>query len=315
MIRRALRRVDTFFFTLWDPLPAACLRVGVGALMLASLLMNSPHWYRNYHPEGMPGLSDPSLFPGSARWYSFLRWTPDWIPIGVFCWLAVLLSVGYLVGFHSKKCALGLLVILSGLFFENYWTTNAEDTMFRMYMFYSLFLPVGDRMSFDRWRAGELPRRDRTIWPARMVQFHLLLIYLISTPTKWVADASWREGEALYYVMVNPMWSRWPWPEMFYLEWVAGAATYGSLLFEGLFPFLVWAPRWRAPLVVSMMCFHLLMAAVLNHITFFSLTMIPGLVLFLKADELEDAWRSISTRFSSGRKKLERESPTRAGSL
>ena len=129
----------------------------------------------------------------------------------------------------------------------------------------------------------------------RLIQFHVLLIYLISTPQKLSFDASWPAGDALYYVMINPLWSRFPWPWFFYSAFVSKTITYGSLLLEGTFPFLVWVKPLRRYLVLAMILFHCSMAITLRHIAFFSIAFGCGLWTFFSADDLyyfRDAARS-----------------------
>jgi hypothetical protein len=92
--------------------------------------------------------------------------------------------------------------------------------------------------------------------------------------------------------MVNHTWSRWPWPAMFFPAWTSGLATFGSLLLESAFPVLVWFEPFRLPLVLALALLHLVIAVVLQNVTFFSLAMVSALCLFLTTDDLRRlGWR------------------------
>jgi len=225
-------------------------------------------------PEGMAGPWDTTM------WWSIFTWTHGLLSAQLCGWITVIFAIGYTMGRHAKLCAAALLILLTSMYFRNWYASNAEDTMFRMYMYYSLFLPIGGA-------AEKSPK----IWSARMVQIHIALIYLISTLTKWMNDEAWRNGDAMYYVIIDPLWSRWPWPWMFYHQWVTKLTTYGSLFAEGSFAFIVWIPQLRKYIICEMIVFHILLVLALQHTSFFALSMIPGLLLFLTEAEI----RSIST--------------------
>jgi hypothetical protein len=87
--------------------------------------------------------------------------------------------------------------------------------------------------------------------------------------------------------MMNQMWSRWPWPEVFYGDWgdiLSAIGTYGTVLIEGAFPLLVWFRPTRPYVLAAATAMHLGIAVFLQNVTFFSLAMVCSFWLFVPGE-------------------------------
>jgi hypothetical protein len=118
------------------------------------------------------------------------------------------------------------------------------------------------------------------------MQINLALVYLISQPYKLVSDPAWLSGDAMYYVMVNRTWSRFPWPELYYHPAVAALSTWGSLVIELALPIGVWFRPLRRWVVLAAGLLHVGIAVALQNVTFFSLAMTCSFLVFLTSDDL-----------------------------
>ena len=87
-----------------------------------------------------------------------------------------------------------------------------------------------------------------------------------------------------FWVLVNDNWSRWPWPKLVYHGYWAELMTFMTVISEGLVPVLIWFKKATIPVVFTMIFFHATIAVVLKNVTFFSLSMVCGLICFLPGD-------------------------------
>ena len=280
VVRSIARAWDRFWFGPTDPLPVALCRISLGVLMFTDFLAATPSWDRFYAPDGMLSLNDPAVTPVVQGWWEIFWWTDGFIPVGWYWWGALVATVGFTVGWWTRFWTIALFVLEASLVHRSPVATNGDDLVFRMLLFYGCFATMNGALALRPCT------RTRERWPIRLMQLNIALIYLISSAYKFGSDTAWRDGSALYYAMVNHTWSRWPWPSLFYPAWTSGLATFGSLLLETAFPLLVWFEPFRLPLLLALMLMHVVIAIVLQNVTFFSLSMVCGLCLFLTTDDL-----------------------------
>src|SRR5690606_12997919 len=102
-------------------------------------------------------------------------------------------------------------LLVTAFLYRNLAVSGAEQLVWRFMFFFSIFLPVGGAFSVDekiRRRRGLPGSVSHARWALVAFQVHLSLIYIISTPWKWFSDDAWRQGEAMYYVVVSKVWGR-----------------------------------------------------------------------------------------------------------
>lgn len=112
----------------------------------------------------------------------------------------------------------------------------------------------------------KLPR----VWALRLLQINIAAIYFFSLPLKIVSAPAWLNGDLMYFVLINPSWSRWPWPKLKYNHYLSALLTYASLVTETLFPVLIWFELTRWWILGPIMIFHTVIGAVLNNVAFFT---------------------------------------------
>ena len=135
-----------------------------------------------------------------------------------------------------------------------------------------------------------LPR----IWPIRLMQINIAAVYLFSLPAKLQEDVAWLDGEAIYFSVVSNMWSRVPWPQLFYGV-LSDLMTYFTIVAEGSVPLLIWFSRTRPFVVAAIAGLHIGIAIMLKNVTFFSLAMVCGFCVFISAAQ----FRWLATRILS----------------
>jgi hypothetical protein len=123
-------------------------------------------------------------------------------------------------------------------------------------------------------------KTDARPWLHRTLRLYAGTLYLVPFLYR-IGGEQWWAGTAAWTALADPSTSRvWqalsrnPWGVP---TWVYAAITYGSLIFEGLFPFLVWIRRLRLPMVAIGIVFHIAMGIVLD-LGLFPLQMIVVLI-------------------------------------
>ena len=281
----------TFWFAPFDPLPLALFRIAMGTLILWGFICLYPNWNYYFAPGGVQSLNDPTLPPSNIDWWSIFYWTEAFLPTRAIWWLALLASVGFTIGWQTRLCTVLLFIIESSMIHNNRWAINGEDLVFRMLLFYGCFATLNRAWSVDNWlerRRSKQPQGVaplwRVAWPIRLMQINIALIYAISLPNKIADDHAWVNGNAIYLAMVSNMWSRFPWPELFYDGLLSKFFTYSTIVIEGLFPILVWFRKPRLYITAALASLHLGIAIMLQNVTFFSIAMICSFCVFIPGD-------------------------------
>ena len=275
-------RINSFFFNEVDTRIFAVLRICTGLLMTLWVIAGYPNWHRDYHADGILSLSvmGPE-FPWFYKWLSVVDMLDGIFPIYFWWWLTLIVSISFTLGLSSKLMCLLLLILHTSFQHRNYWASNAEQTVFRMICFYSLFMPLGRNFSIDSLMFKPKDNLS-TIWPLRMMQLNCCIVYAVSTYWKLVSDKVWLSGETMYYTIYNPQWSKFTFPELFLLPGVSLISTYGSLFLEGSFSILVWFKSLRKYVAYIAILFQIMIAVFLNHVGFFSMAMACALISFLR---------------------------------
>lgn len=281
------------FFSTCDPLPAAVARIGLGLMLLLMFLALDANWERYYAADGIMSFVDHDL---DER-----RFVDDWnlfhilgdrVPLRAFWLVGVFGSAALLVGFCSRLASLALLALVTSMINHTPVVVNGEDLIARLLLIYGCFAPWGQTLSVDAWLRRGKPAPTATVWPIRMMQFHVLLVYAISLPYKIVQDWDWVTGEALHWTVASDMW--WVRGSMPWLTLAAGGIcvkllTWGTLLIEGTYPVLVWFRRPRLWVVAGVAGLHLGIAATIPGVTLFTLSMVIGAALFVPGDDYRRA--------------------------
>jgi hypothetical protein len=285
-MRRLAAAWDRFWFAPLDPLPAALFRIATGGLITLAYLASATNWDRFYAADGMLSLHDPAVAPVPQGWWSLFYWTEGVLPVRVYWGLGLAAALAFTVGWRTRLASIALFLVQASLVHRNPMVVNGEDLVFRMLLFYACFATLDAALALDARRGSHAGDRRPPRWPIRLMQINLALVYLISQPYKLVSDPAWLDGNAMYWVMVNRTWSRFPWPELYYHWWVAALSTWGSLAVELALPVGVWIAPVRRWVVLAAGALHVWIAITLQNVTFFSLAMTCSFLVFLTDEDL-----------------------------
>jgi hypothetical protein len=278
------------------------LRMTFAALLIvyaAVWLAEGPRWFSD---EGVLSIETARALQTEVRWSLFF-WLPS-SPWFVQVCLAVLLTnaVLLLLGIFSRFQAAMVFFWLVSFQHRNPLILDGEDTVFRLFAFFLIFLPLDGCWSLSaRWLGAQTSSCGISsgAWAIRLFQIEMCLIYWSAAWSK-LSSASWQDGSALYYVyQIGDLYGRFPLP-----DWITtseSAIRFGSwsvILVEAAIPFLLLFRPTRKFGLLTAFSLHLAIEYAMN-LFLFQWVMMAGLLSFV--DPSQWAW----ARKGSGRKNLE----------
>lgn len=222
----------------------AVLRIGVGALIVADLVIRAGDFVAHYGDHG--------VLPRTALVERFMNaWqvclhagigTQAQMALFVIAGIAgLMLSLGY----RTRAATVVSWVLLCSLHSRNYMVLQAGDVALRMILFWGMFLPLGARWSVDARLRDDAPPTAtiRTIATLALVA-QLVLIYAAATFSKMTHPVWWRDGLGVYYALNAEEFTT---PLGFWLLQFPSllvVLNYFTLIVQGSVPVMLLSP-WR----------------------------------------------------------------------
>jgi vitamin K-dependent gamma-carboxylase-like protein len=281
--RPALERWRAFWFDEIPPYSYALLRIVLGAVGAVTIVgaWNPAFWQLSgiIHLTGGWGLTPWFISHGLGDIVGLvLRWA---LLVGFVC-LAV--------GLWTPVASLGMFLGSGGMIWWNVVPFSGAQQLLHNLTFPLVLADCGAVWSVDAWlraRRGHDERVDtQPIWPLRLWQFQLALMYFSAALWKF-GNPDWRSGTALYYVLNNPTYQRFPGVTPTWMFGATVALTYLTLAWELAFPFLVWFRRLRPAMLLIGVALHLGMWTTIE-VGAFTPTVLAAYIAFL------DPWRTES---------------------
>jgi hypothetical protein len=282
--KAAWKEIDSFWFGFGSPVSLGIFRILLGLanlLNLCFLLLDFDAWFseRGYVPTATNSikfgpmernfvvLGHPFNLPISMPRLSLLELDLDRnacyqildprITIAFFIVVtlaALLTTLGLWTRVSSIVLALGVVTIQH----RNTLILHGGDSVLRLAALYMAIAPSGAACSLDRvialWK-GRAPaiHRQISLWPQRLIQFNLALIYFT---TWWIKmDGSrWRDGSAIWFPSQLDEFKRFWTPEFMHHPWVIPVLTYSTLGVElALGTIVFWKPARTKVLVLGLL--------------------------------------------------------------
>lgn len=181
----------------------AAFRIGLAVLILLDLGDRARDLRAHYTDWGVlprGALLDLFLHP-SCFSFHFMNGTWQW---QVFLFLvAALFALGLLVGYRTRLMTVCSWLLMVSLQNRNPLVLQGGDILFRMILFWAMFLPLGARCSMDRYLArpsGEPEPKMILTWATTGVLVQAVLLYvfagILKTGPEWTKTYT-----AVYYAM------------------------------------------------------------------------------------------------------------------
>jgi hypothetical protein len=242
----------------------AAFRIGLAAVLLIDILLTYlPNVDRFF---GAGTLGDPSALGrtgsvwswDSVRWnWSLLRGVESSNVFGVALGTWAVAAGLLLVGLWTRVAAIVTWALAVSIHYVNPGIHNAGDTIRNIGLFYLMLCPCGAVWSIDAWRIRRQCGAPLFVhpWPVQLMLIQLAVIYFFNGLHKLVSP-QWQSGEVLYWVLANPMWSRWSYAQLPTPYLAAQLGAWITMIWELLFPLLILRPRSRAVALCIGAAFH-----------------------------------------------------------
>ena len=248
-----MRRLERFWLQDVPPHVFALLRITFGVLGLIEVV--GPQPFSMFWPlDGIVPL------PGGGLGARALLLEHG---LGVIAGYAIV--AGLIVCFTAMALGVVSNLAVTGAFLGSllqiHWNpfplSSAHQVLVVM-LFCLVWADTGAVWSVDEWRrrqagARPSPPAEQPVWPLRLMQCQVALIYASSGLWKLFGPV-WRDGSGVFYALSNNVFHRAPVAIPVEATTLLAAATYATLLFELAFPVLLLTrPTRRFALAVGVM--------------------------------------------------------------
>jgi hypothetical protein len=177
--------------------------------------------------------------------------------------LQIVAAVCLLVGWRTQRAVAVSWVLLCSLQARNPVVLHGGDTVLRMLLFWSLFLPLGARWSADaaQGRRSCFAEEGRVFVVASLAMlFQTAMIYWFTAALKWGNEWT-RDGTAIYYALSVDQFVKTPGLWLLQFPRICHGLTFGVWWLEILGPFAAFIPWrtswWRMAVVGAFWALHI----------------------------------------------------------
>jgi hypothetical protein len=210
-------------------------------------------WYVDFLPDATLLFSDIGILPRAAaiggllRPYRFSLMDAVGAPwaVQLFLLLGMATAFLFMIGYRTRFVAIANFLMVMSVQERNILVLDGSDTAFRVLCFWLIFCPIERAWSVDSLVAaarGTPLSRIAGVFPIRILQLEIGMVYLLNYWNKSYGS-HWQDGTALHYAIhledflvrdLGTAVADWRW-----FTWIG---TYGTLIWELAFFFLVFSP-------------------------------------------------------------------------
>jgi hypothetical protein len=281
---------NRFFFEPQSPLNVAVFRILYGLLVSATILLMHADWLAWYGPHSWISAATMHVVEPGTRINLFDILPATDSAIVAFFWIFLAAALCLTAGFCTRASSIVVYLCLTSIDQRNLFILHGGDTFLRVSGFFLIFAPAGAALSVDRWlrlrrgqEAAEL--RPRLPWAQRMIQLELAFLYLVSFWWKMKGGA-WTEGSALYFIFHLDEFQRFPIPQFLLRPAILRVGSWAALALEFLLGTGIWIKKFRYPLLIAGVLFHLSLEYAIN-VPLFQWDVLSAYVLFIDPADLD----------------------------
>lgn len=205
----------------------------------------------------------------------------------LFVYGQIALLISGLLNFLPRLTAVLLYVVTANLFVKGYLMFTGGEALISILLFYLIFIQQSSQRQTDNGTplfSGLQNVLNNTFYWIILIQ--ICVLYFFSNLYK-LMDPHWLSGDALMHISKVDAFSGGAMHGLFADHpTISMIGTYVVLLYQGLFPILVWFRRIKIPFLVVGVVLHLSIAFGMGIFTF-GTVMILTYLLFLDARHIQ----------------------------
>lgn len=307
-----------FWFTPESPVAIGVFRILFGMIALEWCLLVCPNLFNWFGTRGICSVqcSQQVLAGLGPLGVNILNWMPPSnTSIGIVFYCTAIATVFLTLGLFTRVSAVCVYLGLASFQQQNCLIMNGGDILLKMSAFYLIFSPAGSCLSLDRlFKSKQRPTSEQSLqsdqsgWARRLYCVLIALIYFQAFWSK-LGETTWLDGSAIYYVLREQEFLRFPVPWIADNLWMCKMLTWGTLIVEGSMWSLVWFKETRYFALAGALLLHLGIEYTMNLPVFESL-MIASLVAFVPSQDLKSAYYKVRSVFVNNTGRIGAQEPT-----
>jgi len=289
------RSWNRFWFTPADPLPLCVLRIGVGLSALAYFLSLCGDLTRWFASDGLlpPALVEKWLAASLSPDYHFsvLNSLSNPGELWAIHTLAMVATLFLAAGLFTRVSSIVTLALLLSYIHRAPMISGHQEPVLAFLLFYLCLAPAGKYLSVDAWLTrfrkqstrmpcqADSPNTVAAAVPLRLIQVHLAAFYAMLAITKLNGDAWWN-GEAIWMLLAQTYSRPLDLAGLRDQVFLINAWTHAIIVYEFLFPVLIWN-RLARPILLVVGAIFWLSLALATGLMLFCLTMLVANIVFV----------------------------------
>jgi len=226
----------------------AIFRISLALIILSDLLSRFPSIRLLYTNEGV--MPRDHVVDGGIPWRWSLNFINDTYEFQAAVFLvAIAASIALALGYRTRLMTVALWVLVCSIQARNPLVLSGADTLLRVVLFWSMFLPLGAKWSLDhRFQRPAVNLNARTLSVATIgFFFQIAFMYWFTAILK--DSPEWRtDGTALFYAMSAKHVTKGMSDVMLQFPTLMRILTHGTLILEFLAPVLMLVPFRNGPM-------------------------------------------------------------------
>ncbi len=271
-----------------DDRSLALFRILVGILIIIDVILRFRNLTYFYTDEG-PVPTE--LIISDFNYISLLYVITDPIGVSIIFILQIILAIILIFGYKTKTVFLLSTILVLSVDLRNPYVASYADTLFRLLLFWALFLPLGNKWSIDAIQnTTNKSSSVLTHLAGFFILFQMLAMYIVNGSIKYTNAEQWLSGWAFHSILHYDRitWLFGPYvresPELL----IQFGSVYWFIMMLIAPLMLLFTKRLRYIISFILMFGHLNIALT-TRVGAFSLVAIAGLCLFLP----EQFWKDI----------------------
>ena len=178
---------------------------------------------------------------------------------GLLFGAAAMAALALLAGYHTRPMTVILWVLMISIQWRNPLVTNEGDTLLRLLLFWSFFLPLGAYWSADR--SPEAPRLSTRFLSFATAGLLLQISFVYWFTAILKSGPDWRvDGTAIYYALSVDEWVTPAGTYLYQFPALLMVLTFAAIGLEAFGPFFLFCPVFTGPVrtaaVLAFMSLH-----------------------------------------------------------